>query len=98
MKEKRTIIPSTKRTEKLHLRLTPDAKRALQAAAKIAHRSVSKFILESALSRSDETLANRRTFNLNDYKWRDFISAPDAPACSLPRIERLLKEPGFFEE
>lgn len=88
----------TKRTEKLDLRLTPDAKSALQAAAKVAHRSVSEFVLESALSRADETLADRRTFNLKDAQWKDFMSALDASPRSLPRLERLLKEPGFFKE
>ena len=53
-------MPShTTRTEKLDLRLTRNAKRALQAAAAVAHRSVSEFVLESALSRADETLADR---------------------------------------
>ena len=37
------------RNEKLDLRLTPSAKRALQVAAVAAHRSVSEFVLESAL-------------------------------------------------
>jgi uncharacterized protein (DUF1778 family) len=52
----------TTRSEKLDLRLTRNAKRALQAAAAASHRSVSEFVLESALSRADEALADRRTF------------------------------------
>ena len=32
------------RSEKLDLRLTPEAKAALQAAAAVAHRSVSEFV------------------------------------------------------
>lgn len=39
------------RNEKLDLRLTPSAKRMLQTAALAAHRSVSEFVLESALAR-----------------------------------------------
>jgi uncharacterized protein (DUF1778 family) len=41
------------RNEKLDLRLTPSAKRTLQAAARAAHRSVSEFVLESALVRAE---------------------------------------------
>ena len=41
----------TTRSEKLDLRLTKNAKRALQAAAAASHRSVSEFVLESALAR-----------------------------------------------
>jgi uncharacterized protein (DUF1778 family) len=50
-------MPShTTRSEKLDLRLTRHAKRALQAAAAVAHRSVSEFVLESALARAEEAL------------------------------------------
>jgi uncharacterized protein (DUF1778 family) len=85
------------RSEKLDLRLTRHAKRKLQAAAATSHRSVSEFVLESALARADETLADRRTFTLNDKQWKAFLAALDAPARPLPRLERLLKEPGFFD-
>jgi uncharacterized protein (DUF1778 family) len=87
----------TTRSEKLDLRLTRDAKRALQAAAAVAHRSVSEFVLESALARADEALADRRTFGLNATQWKAFMAALDAPPRPLPRLERLLKEPGFFD-
>jgi uncharacterized protein (DUF1778 family) len=85
------------RTEKLDLRLTRNAKRALKAAAAVAHRSVSEFVLESALARADEALADRRTFDLNATQWRAFLAALDAPPRPLPHLERLLKEPGFFD-
>ena len=87
----------TTRTEKLDLRLTRPAKRALQAAAAASHRSVSEFVLESALARADETLADRRVFDLNAPQWAAFLDALDAPPRPLPRLERLLKQPGFFE-
>jgi len=85
------------RSEKLDLRLTRTAKRALQAAAAASHRSVSEFVLESALARADEALADRRNFGLNAVEWKAFLAALDAPPRSLPRLERLLKEPGFFD-
>jgi uncharacterized protein (DUF1778 family) len=87
----------TTRSEKLDLRLTRDAKRALQAAAAASHRSVSEFVLESALARADEALADRRTFGVNSTQWKAFLAALDAPPRPLPRLERLLKEPGFFD-
>jgi uncharacterized protein (DUF1778 family) len=85
------------RSEKLDLRLTREAKLALQAAAAAARRSVSEFVLESALSRADEALADRRTFGVTTTQWKAFIAALDAPPRPLPRLERLLKEPGFFD-
>jgi len=87
----------TTRSEKLDLRLTRQAKRTLQAAAASSRRSVSEFVLESALARADEALADRRIFSLNDAQWKAFLAALDAPPRPLPRLERLLKEPGFFD-
>jgi uncharacterized protein (DUF1778 family) len=55
-----TMANTETRNEKLDLRLTPSAKRTLQIAALAAHRSVSEFVLESALARADETLPDRR--------------------------------------
>jgi len=85
------------RSEKLDLRLTPAAKQTLQAAAAASRRSVSEFVLESALVRADETLADRQVFRLNGANWKAFIAALDAPPRRLPRMERLLNEPGFFD-
>lgn len=85
------------RREKLDLRLSSSDKRTLEAAASVSSRSVSDFVRESALSRADEMLADRRAFVLSKAKWSAFQAALDAPIRSLPRLERLLTEPGFFD-
>ena len=91
-------MPSrTTRSEKLDLRLTREAKASLRAAAAVVHRSVSEFVLESALARADEALADRRSYSLNATQWKAFMAALDAPPRPLPRLERLMKEPGFFD-
>jgi uncharacterized protein (DUF1778 family) len=55
-------ILAERRTEKLDVRVSPSAKAKLQAAASAVHRSMSDFVMESALSRAEETLAERRVF------------------------------------
>jgi len=85
------------RNEKLDLRLTPSAKRALQSAALAAHRSVSEFVLESALARAEETLPDRRRFGLNAKQWESFQAALSAPPRPAPRLGRPLREPSVFE-
>jgi uncharacterized protein (DUF1778 family) len=87
----------TNRTEKLDLRLTPEAKATLYAAADAARRSVSEFVLESALSRAEETLAERTRFGLDADQWKAFHAALDAPPRKLPRVEKLLREKSVFE-
>jgi uncharacterized protein (DUF1778 family) len=90
-------ILTERRTEKLDLRVSPAAKAKLQAAASAAHRSMSDFVMESALTRAEEALAERRVFGLDAKKWAAFQAALDAPACPLPRLQALLDEPGFFD-
>jgi len=53
------------RTAKLDLRLSPEAKQKLESSAESAGRTVSEFVLESALVRADETLADRTRFGLD---------------------------------
>src|SRR5712691_1711042 len=69
----------TTRSEKLDLRLTPEAKRTLNIAVSAAGRSVSEFVLESALSRAEETLAVREHFGLDAERWEAFMAALEAP-------------------
>jgi uncharacterized protein (DUF1778 family) len=85
------------RNEKLDLRLTPSAKRALQAAAIATHRSVSEFVLESALTRAEETLPDRQHFGLSAERWKAFQEALSAPPWPAPRLARLLNKPSVFE-
>lgn len=87
----------TTRTEKLDLRLTPTAKEALQAAAAAMRRSVSEFVLDSALARAEETLAQRRHFGLDAEKWEAFMAALDAAPRELPRVKQLFETPSVFE-
>ena len=82
------------RTTKLDLRLSPDAKARLNAAARERQQSVSQFVLESALGRADETLAGRQRFALDADRWTAFMAALDAPPRDLPRLTCLFDEPG----
>jgi uncharacterized protein (DUF1778 family) len=85
------------KSEKLDLRLTPEAKRVLQSAAAASHRSVSEFVLESAMTRAQETLPDRQTFRLDAEAWTAFQAALDAPPSPMPRLARLLSKPSVFE-
>jgi uncharacterized protein (DUF1778 family) len=86
-----------RRTEKLDVRVSASVKAKLQAAASSSQRSLSEFVLESALSRADEVLADRRTFDLSAEAWTAFVNALDAPAKVLPRMRQLLQEQSVFD-
>jgi uncharacterized protein (DUF1778 family) len=95
--EEKIMSTIVTRSEKLDLRLTPLAKQKLKSAAAAANRSVSDFVLESALARADETLADRQHFGLDSEQWMAFMAALDAPPRYHSRMERLLNEPSIFE-
>ncbi len=87
----------TNRTAKLDLRLTESAKRALQTAAEATHKTLSDFVLESALARADSVLADRQVFRLDAQRWRTFMAVLDAPPKARPRLARLLSEPSILD-
>ena len=92
------MAPVEARTQKLDLRLTVSAKRTLQSAAQASRRSVSEFVLESALARAEETLPDRQRFGLNAEQWKAFQAALNAPPRPSPRLEELLNRPSVFEQ
>ena len=85
------------RSAKLDLRLTPEAKRTLAAAAAAARRSVSEFVLESAMLRAEETLADRTRFTLDAERWKAFLEMLDAAPRDVPRLKRLFRQRTVFE-
>jgi uncharacterized protein (DUF1778 family) len=90
-------MPAAPRTEKLDLRLSSEAKQRISAAAKAQGRSVSDFVLSSALDCADEALADRRVWALDAAQWKKFQDALDAPPRGLPELRRLLNTPGPFD-
>jgi uncharacterized protein (DUF1778 family) len=85
------------RSENLDLRLTAEAKRVLNEAAKATRRSVSDFVLESALARAEETLPDRQRFGLDAERWDAFMIELETPRRPMPQLQRLLTEPSVFE-
>jgi uncharacterized protein (DUF1778 family) len=91
-------MPSTEiRNQKFDLRLSSSTKRILQEAARASGRSVSEFVVESALARAQETLPDRQRFGLNAAQWAAFLSALDARPRVAPRLAELLNTPSVFE-
>ena len=87
----------TNRTEKLDLRLSRAAKKTLQATAAAERKSVSEFVLDTALSEAEARLADRGVFTLAAGGWDAFIAALDAPPRRHARLERLFREPSVFD-
>jgi uncharacterized protein (DUF1778 family) len=91
------MATAVQRSDKLDIRISPDAKRVLQEAARERHTTISQFVIDSALSSAHEVLAERRRINLTAEQWKTFLEALDAPPQRHPRMERLLKEPTVLD-
>ena len=63
------------RTEDSDLRLTTSPKRTLNRVSFAGSRSVSEFVIDSALARAEETLSMRRQFGLDAQMWDAFMAA-----------------------
>ncbi len=91
------MATSPQRSGKLDIRISPEAKRVLQEAARERHTTISQFVIDSALNSAHEVLAERTRIGLNAEQWKAFLRALDAPAQRHPRMERLLKEPTILD-
>lgn len=90
-------MTAVQKSDKLDIRISPDAKRVLQEAARERHTSISQFVIDSALSTAHDVLAERRRIGLDAEQWTRFMAALDAPPSRHPRMERLLREPTVLD-
>lgn len=84
------------RDGRINLRTTTRQTRLLQQAAAATDRSITDFVLDSAVTQAERVLADRRWFILDDTKWEDFQRLLDAPVRELPKLTRLFSKPSPF--
>lgn len=85
------------RSERVDLRMTPSAKQTLMQAASATNKTLTEFLLDSGLTAAYDTLADRRTFVLDDRRWDEFMAALDAPPTDNPRLRALLRRKPAWE-
>ena len=84
-------MSQSSKTQRVDLRISPAAKEMIQAAAQTRDKTISEFLIDSGLTSAAEILADRRSFILDDARWRLFQAALDAPLrtgqrCRLARL------------
>jgi uncharacterized protein (DUF1778 family) len=78
------------RSERVDLRMTPAAKRTLQRAAAVSHKTLTEFLLDTGLNAAMDTLADRRVFQLDERRWKAFMAALARPPKANLRLRKLL--------
>jgi len=86
------------KTERIDVRANISVKMLLQEAARTCHKSVSEFLLDAGITAANQTLADRRRFELNETQWQLFQQALDRPVqAPNHQMKTLLTEPGVLD-
>lgn len=80
--------------ERINLRLRFNAKQMLERAASFEGKTVSSFILGSALAQAEKTIHEHETMALNAHDSEAFFNALDKPMCFNPALTAALAEHG----
>lgn len=78
--------------DRINLRLKRNAKLMLERAASFEGKTVSKFILSSALERAEETIQKYESMSLNTQDSEQFFNALAAPVQFNKKLVAALKE------
>lgn len=83
---------------RLAMRLTPRQDALIRDAAATTGQSLTEFVTTAAITRAENTLADRRIFRLDDEAWAEFSEILDRPARRIPELTSLLREPAPWDE
>ena len=94
-----TSPETTRRKQaRLAMRLTPDQDALIRDAAAVTGQSLTDFITLAAVTRAEDTLADRRVFRLDNAAWAEFTAILDRPAQRIPELAKLLNERAPWDE
>lgn len=94
-----TTPEATRRKQaRLAMRLTPDQDALIRDAAAVTGQSLTDFVTMAAVTRAEDTLADRRVFRLDEAAWAEFTATLDRPARRSPELAQLLSERAPWDE
>jgi uncharacterized protein (DUF1778 family) len=84
------------REGRLNLRASSRQETLLRQAAAATDRSVTDFVLDSAVTQAERVLADRRWFILDDERWQEFERLLGVPVHETPKLSKLFGQPSPF--
>ena len=81
------------RSARLGLRATPEQEAVLRRAAKVAHKSLTDFILDSACAAAEQTLLDQRLFMVSGEQYQNLLSLLDQPEQPNEGLSDLFSRP-----
>lgn len=92
-----TTSDRAQRRERLSLRTSAHQTQLIRNAAAAVDKTVTDFVLESAMSSAERVLTDRTWFVLSAPVWDDLQTLLDAPVERTPKLAALLGEPTVFD-
>jgi len=86
------------RRSRINLRASARQEQLLKQAAAAPDRTMTDFVLESAVVAAERVLADRRWFLISDEQWDEFQHLLEQPARDLPRLRALLDKTSPFAD
>lgn len=83
---------TSRKEARLAMRLTPDQDALIRDAAARTGQSLTEFVTMAAVTRAEDTLADRRIFRLDDDAWSEFSQLLDRQPRSVPALISLLRD------
>ena len=80
---------TTNRSSRLGLRATPEQETVLRRAAKVAHKSLTDFILDAAYQAAEQTLLDQRLFMVSSSQYQALLEMLDRPETVNPGLADL---------
>ncbi|HEY9828799.1 MAG TPA: DUF1778 domain-containing protein [Stenomitos sp.] len=85
------------RSSTVNLRIEPEMRDIIDAAAKLRGKSRTAFVLDAAHQEAQDTLLDQRLFRLNEQQWDAFTQALDAPPSVNGALAEVLATPAPWE-
>jgi uncharacterized protein (DUF1778 family) len=78
-----------RRSERINLRVEPETDELLRAAARVEHKSLSAFMVESALDRARQVMDAERRLALSSAEFDRVLEELDRPPQVIPQLLEL---------
>jgi len=85
------------KTERLHIRATPQQAHLIKAGAARRKVNLTDYILNSTCAQAETDLADQNQFVLPEKQWNAFLKALDAPPKVPPGLKRLFARGSIAE-
>ncbi|MGN6199647.1 DUF1778 domain-containing protein [Humibacter sp.] len=76
---------------RIEARATVEQKTVIERAAALEGRTVSEFVLSTAVERAEAVIERQRVLRLSDEAFDDFMRTLDEPPQVIPELDRLLR-------